>query len=227
MKGRKRQSGSLFRIKNIYEGHFQEMVDQIFFIWNEKAIPKIRIYGVVIDRYDKYEKDELSFSSLTLDDGSETIRMKLWSRNTKDSEYSFNPITLAEGVKVGDIIDVLGKVREYSGEFYIVPESISKSLDLDWEIHRRTKLLKTDMEEFGLEETENKPFESTTSQDAIDLEALLLDAFLPEEENNTIPMLASRSGLSKSDVEATLNKCLFKGLVIEPKSGLYVKLTDL
>ena len=59
-----------------------------------------------------------NFASITIDDGSETIRGKLWGTEASSLET----------VKLNSFVMVVGKVREYQDEIYIAPE-IVRELD--------------------------------------------------------------------------------------------------
>jgi len=44
--------------------------------------------------------------------------------------------------KVGDLIDVIGRVREYEGEVYLLPEVIARIEDPNWELVREMEVLR-------------------------------------------------------------------------------------
>lgn len=72
---------------------------------------RVEVVGTVMDTY---QNDEQTYGALTLDDGSEVIRIKF-----------FQDLKAMEGISVGDIIQVIGKVREYDDEIYVQPENIN------------------------------------------------------------------------------------------------------
>lgn len=67
-----------------------------------------RIVGTVVDTY---INDDETYGALTLDDGTETIRAKF-----------FQDLDMMENIQEGDIIEVIGKIKEYDDEVYIQPE---------------------------------------------------------------------------------------------------------
>ncbi len=75
-----------------------------------RRLSRIRVLGLIVD---KFVSQDGNYGSVTLDDGSDTLRCKV-----------FVNIKMLEGFKAGDLVDVTGKVREYNGEVYIAPEII-------------------------------------------------------------------------------------------------------
>ena len=70
---------------------------------------RVVLVGFIVKQY----IGQGSFASITIDDGTETIRAKAWGE-TQSLEQA-EPNTLAM---------IVGKVREYEGEVYIVPEIV-------------------------------------------------------------------------------------------------------
>jgi len=82
------------------------------FVVTPRGMKVSRVY-LVATVVDTYQNDEGSYGALTLDDGSETMRAKF-----------FQELEPMEGVKEGDLIEVVGKVREYDDEMYVQPELV-------------------------------------------------------------------------------------------------------
>ncbi|MFH1229266.1 MAG: OB-fold nucleic acid binding domain-containing protein [Candidatus Aenigmatarchaeota archaeon] len=76
-----------------------------------RRLSRIRTVGLIVDKF--ISADE-KYATVTLDDSTETIRCKVFI-NTK----------ILDGFGSGDLVDVFGKLREYNGEIYIMPEIIS------------------------------------------------------------------------------------------------------
>lgn len=77
-----------------------------------RKISRARICGLVVD---KFISEDGNYATLTIDDGTETIRCKFFV-NTK----------IIDSVAVGELIDAVGKLREYNNEIYVAPEIIKK-----------------------------------------------------------------------------------------------------
>lgn len=88
--------------------------------WEEELL-RVNIIATVVD---KFVRDDGGYATLRLDDGSATIRAKAWSEGVEEME-SF---------EVGDLVKVVGKVREYEGEVHLVPEIIKEVEDPNWEL---------------------------------------------------------------------------------------------
>ncbi|MDH5401116.1 MAG: OB-fold nucleic acid binding domain-containing protein [Candidatus Heimdallarchaeota archaeon] len=142
MKVRKRKPGKLMRISQIYLGEIIDLEDQKIYRLNNKVISKVRIFGVVLSK-NEYSNEGNKNCIILLDDGSDTIELRMWSRPIKRDDGSIeDQYTMINPVKEGQIIDVIGKVREYNEEMYIIPEIIQTNLSIQWEINRRANLIK-------------------------------------------------------------------------------------
>ncbi len=92
-------------------------------------IPRARVLGTVVD---KFVRDDQGYATLRLDDGSETISLRAWREGVP--EFA--------GFKMGDLIDVIGRVREFEGEVYLVPDLILRVEDSNWELVRELEILR-------------------------------------------------------------------------------------
>jgi len=92
-----------------------------------RRLSRVRVLGLVVDKF--ISPDE-KYATLTMDDSTETIRCKAFI-NTK----------IFDGYGSGDLVDIFGKLREYNGEIYIMPEIIAK-VDPNFETLRILELEK-------------------------------------------------------------------------------------
>ncbi len=90
-------------------------------------LSRVRIMATVVD---KFLSESGKFASITLDDSTGTVRAKV-----------FTTLSMMDGIEEGDIVDVVGKAREYQDEVYILPEIITKK-DFHWEMLRQLELRK-------------------------------------------------------------------------------------
>ncbi len=97
-----------------------------------RRLSRIRLVGLVVD---KYVSEEGNYAAITLDDESDTIRCK-----------AFMNMKIFDSVNAGDLVDVVGKVREYNGEIYLMPEIIRK-VDPNFEVLRMLEIAKTILEQ--------------------------------------------------------------------------------
>ncbi|MCC7571896.1 MAG: hypothetical protein KO464_00725 [Candidatus Methanofastidiosum sp.] len=87
-----------------------------------------RILGTIID---SYRNNENTYGSVTIDDGTATTRLKAWQEK----------IELLDKFKVGEIVDIIGRVGEFQDEIYIVPDIIIPVTPNYW-IYRELELSK-------------------------------------------------------------------------------------
>jgi len=76
-------------------------------------LSRVRVFATVVD---KFVSDSGNYAALTLDDGTARLRAKFFGEN----------VAKAQEFEVGANVEVIGKIREYAGEVYIVPEIIKE-----------------------------------------------------------------------------------------------------
>lgn len=91
-----------------------------------RRLSRVRVMGLVVDRF---AENGGSYSAITIDDTSDTIRCKF-----------FGGTKIFDGIAEGDLVDVVGKVREYNGEIYIAPEIVTKITDPNFETLRMLEI---------------------------------------------------------------------------------------
>lgn len=75
------------------------------------GISRVHILATVVNHY---KSEDSKYAFITLDDGTGIVRSKAFQQDTK----------FLEKIKKGDIVDVIGRIREYNDERYIVPEVV-------------------------------------------------------------------------------------------------------
>ena len=93
-----------------------------------KNVSRISLIATVIDKYVSPEKP---FVSLTIDDGTGQIRIKL-----------FDKLEMVSDINIGDTILAIGWLKYFNNELYILPEIIKK-MDVRWTMVRRLELEKS------------------------------------------------------------------------------------
>lgn len=116
-------------------------MDSSHIILNNKKISRVNIVATVIQ---KFENEELTYANITVDDGSSDIRIKAWAAD----------IDLISNLKVGDLILVVGRIKQYNDEIYIVPE-IVKKVHPNWELVHKSILLQEPKQEYKKEVVPN------------------------------------------------------------------------
>lgn len=208
-----------------------------------QRLSRVRILATVVDKF--ISSDE-QYATITLDDGTETIRAK-----------EFKSISVLQPVEGGDIVDVIGKMRIYNEEIYIIPEIIYKVEDPNLLILRKLELknqqkeLKrkydividcqkktTDLSE--LKKLAMKKFKIKPEEiEAILLTQEILSESIPEEniserKDEIIKLIEKldsgsgceyssiirESGLSEEFVEKIIEELLNDGVCFEPRPGI-------
>src|SRR3989339_1539867 len=111
--------GNYFKGQEQFESGYVEIRNQ--------KISRVNIVGSIVDKFTN--ENSLSFN---LDDGSGVLRLRIWNEGTN----AFSD------VEVGDIVLVVGKVKEYNGFVYITPEIIRKIDNPLWLKVRKLELVK-------------------------------------------------------------------------------------
>ncbi len=102
--------------------------------------PYLDVKGIKVSRVNLiastvliYKSEDGNYANLTLDDGSgDAVRVKAWREDTK----------LLGNVKVGDLVNVIGRVRLFNKEVYVLPEIVKVMDDANWGRLRRIELSK-------------------------------------------------------------------------------------
>jgi len=139
-----RQVAKKVQIKTINLGDFvkQEGFNPSYVDVDGFKISRVRVLATVID---KFVSEDGNYITLTLDDTTDTIRCKIFmNSNFPDSTSRQNLINqkVISNIEKGDLIDVIGKIREYNEERYIQPEIIVKIEDPNFEVLRKLEIEK-------------------------------------------------------------------------------------
>ncbi|MBN1159918.1 MAG: hypothetical protein JXA43_01625 [Candidatus Diapherotrites archaeon] len=93
-------------------------------------VARAHVWGTIVQ---KFESEGSDFVNVTIDDTTETIRVMAFGDDIK----------LLEKVKVGDNVEIVGKVRERDGEKSILAEVVNKIEDPNEMLNIRAKILET------------------------------------------------------------------------------------
>jgi len=197
------------------------------------------ILGTVTDRF--VNADE-TYCSLTIDDGTQSIRLKAFKAEAKRLMK----------FEVGDRVRAIGKVRDYSGETYVAAEIVRGIEDPNVESMRRLDLLqllirerrivnelKTIFDDSSLEElaqiAEKKysigeeqldvmilNFRNTRT---VDYKPLILEMLVKLDKGKGVEMrlLFEQNEFPENIVESSINELLAEGFIYEPLPGILKK----
>lgn len=165
----------------------------------DKKIVRVNIIANVIDKYES--EGERRFASITLDDGSGQIRARVFGEDTSK----------LQNISQGDTLIIIGLLRSYNQELYILPELIKKA-DPKYLLVRKLEI--------------EKSFSKPLSPEQKNVVKALRDEIIEK-----IKSAESREGIDKEEIILTLKnsrpetiaqelqKLLEEGIIYEPKPG--------
>jgi RPA family protein len=112
-----------------FHGNKEEMKPSYVITPFGEKISRVNLIGTVIDSF--ISEDE-KYGSITIDDGSGAIRSKVFGRDVEK----------IKGISNGDLVIVIGKLKDYNGEIYVNTEIVRKVEDFNLEILRKLEILK-------------------------------------------------------------------------------------
>lgn len=121
----------LLDLKNgtFFHGNKEEMKPNYLITPFGERVSRVNIVANVTD---KFISEDGNYGTLTLDDGSSSLRTKLFGKGVK----------VLEKISKGDLVLVVGKIKEYNGEIYINAEIVRKIEDPNFESLRKLEILR-------------------------------------------------------------------------------------
>jgi RPA family protein len=164
-------------------------------------VARARILGTLVNRF---VAEDGNFASVTLDDGTDTIRAK-----------TFKTTKPLESLNVGDMVDMIGKIREWNDEIYMIPEIVHTVADPNEELLRRLELAANARDQAGAEPT-------LSEKDS--LRAKILKHIEGSADGVTYADILKNMGSPEDQVEAVINELLAEGVCYEPSPGKVKKI---
>jgi len=166
----------------------------MFLELGEKKIVRVNLIANVVDKFNS--EGEKKYASITLDDASGQIRIKAFG----------DDVGLLKDISQGDTLRVIGNVRDYNNEFYILPE-IVKKIDPRWLLVRKLEIqnLRKDI-----------PLQGDSP-----LKDILLDKIKNSEDEGGVEIDKVIMGTEASPdlINSEIKKLLEEGLIYEPRPG--------
>jgi RPA family protein len=133
MADKERLTAKKVRIVDVVNGKFfsgsrEEMKPSYIITPFGQKISRVNLIASVTD---KFLSEDENYCSITVDDGTEAIRVKTFREN----------VDMLKDTEPGDMVLVIGKIKEYNNEVYINGEIIRK-VDVNYEILRKVEILK-------------------------------------------------------------------------------------
>ena len=166
---------------------------------NNINISRINIIATIIDRSDYNQK----FTNALIDDGTGRISLK-----------SFENLDIFSKVDIGDVVLLIGKIREFNNEKYILPEILKKINNIEWMNVRKIELEKNILLYNNIE---NKNQELTEEIANINEEIYSLIKNLDGGDGAAIDDVIKMS--NKSEIESMVKRLIEQGFIFEVKPG--------
>jgi len=229
------------KIEDLVRGRYVRSADgseppHLLTPWNQR-VTRARIMGTVID---KFVREDQTYAALRVDDGSETISVRAWREDVPGLDK----------IGVGSTIDIIGRVREFEGEIYLVPELVIPVEDHNWELVRELEIIesrrKALAEGIWPRPASSEKLESSTpstgAQTTVHPEYLDEEPPLPQIPDETkkkiflalekldrgggatVSEISRELNLPPQQVEEAMRVFLVKGDIFEPTAGKF-KLT--
>ena len=171
-----------------------------------EQISRARVMGTVVS---KFVSEDENFASITIDDSTDTIRAK-----------TFKTVKPLDVIQIGDIVDLIGKVREYNAEIYLMPEIVRKVLDPNLELLRRLELVAKARK---LLET-GAPQIVSAKEDRQALKKKVAEAIESEKQGISYSRILEMVQAPETQIESVVNELLEEGICYEPTPGKIKKI---
>jgi RPA family protein len=195
---RKRNTAYKMRIGDLLKGvPFKNEEKFLFLELGDQKISRVNIIANCVDRF--IQDGEKKYASLTIDDASGQIRLKSFGED----------IEVMKDLVEGDTLQIIGNVREWNEELYIIPE-IVKKIDPRWLLVRKLEINETKIdlpEDAGakneLRTVIMQKIKEAEVEGGIETEKLILD-----------------SDAKADAINVEINSLLEGGLIYEPRPGV-------
>ena len=194
---RKRNTAYKLRIGDVLKG--VPMMDEGKFLFLELGDKKVVRVNILANCVDKFiQEGEKQFGSLTVDDASGQLKLKVFGED----------IDRVKNIMQGDTLQIIGNMREWNGEIYMIPEVVKK-VDARWLLVRKLEIQNArkdlPVDEKGNNSLKNQildKIKGAESDGGIDRETLVMDVEASPEA-----------------IESEVKKLLEDGLIYEPRPG--------
>jgi len=191
--------GDLLRANQIFE-QTESLNKKLNFVeFGDKKIVRVNVIANVVDKFES--EGERRFASLTLDDGSGQIRARVFGEEV---------VKFSEIVQ-GDTLVVIGLLRSFNEELYILPEIIKKTnpkylLVRKLEIEKQFPKQKTPQQKKQIKALRDEVIERIKQAEAhegIDKEEIIL----------------SLKKVQPEIISQEIQRLLEEGIIYEPRPG--------
>ena len=206
----------LLYISDIINGKVIKEGEDQFSRWlltttNGEKVYKIRITGTIVGKYfSPTSEDKKAFASISIDDGTEVIRVKGW----EDDALILDDLT------EGDDAEIIGRPRISEDEIYLFPETVLKIKNYNKELYLRTKKIKRYAKKNLIISSGQ-----TMRSGEYDVEKeIVWDLISSSEDGIELEELIDETKFSKTTIEAVIHELLNNGDIYEPSALRFKKI---
>lgn len=204
----KRRTAHKFWIKDIIDSIPISQEGLNLFEVRGREASRVNIIATIVD---KQINEEKTYATITLDDGTETIRVKTWREDTAK----------LGNVNIGDPVIIIGKIR-YSNEIFITPEVVKKQ-EPEWLLVRKKELEKLygkpeEKQEKSKEEKKQEVIEEIVEEPTETARQKIL-GLVEKADGIQISQLVQESGLKEEEAEKIIDELLKEGELFQPRTG--------
>ena len=164
---------------------------------NNNNVSRINIIATIV-----FKSEDPNSTSALIDDGTGRILLRTFER--KD---------IFSNVDVGDVVLLIGKIREFNNEKYIMPEVLKKITDNRWIGVRNAELKNSGVEEKVDDKIPDSGAELVNENEKIYLLIRKLD------HGDGAPIEEVLNSYSDKDAEKIVNRLMENGDIFEIKPG--------
>lgn len=191
----KRQTAYKLKVGDIFKGKQISQDGRFSFLeLGDKKIARVNIVANVVERF---SSDEKQYVSLTIDDASGQVRLKIFG----------DDVERFKDVEQGDTVMVIGLLRVYNNEIYINPEIISKKDP------RYLLVRKLEFDKMAPAPVDNNKVLAVSDKIIQKIKAA-------EPEGVGKDVLITDLGESPDLINQEIRKSLEQGIIYEPRPGI-------
>lgn len=204
-------------VADVVDGHLIKEGEEAYSPWvlitaNNEKVYLIRIVGTIIDKfYSPTDGTKKSFTTLTIDDSSATIRLKEWE---EQAEF-LNSFT------TGNNIDVIGKPRKSDDEIYILPEKVIKIDEPNKELYLRARRIRR-YSKNNLIVPKHEQIQAVEHNQ--EQKEQIFNLIADTEKGINLEEIIEITKLDKNTVESIIHELLNNGDVYEPSALKFKKI---
>lgn len=165
---------------------------------NKVYISRVNVIATIV-----YKAEDLNYANAVIDDGTGRISLRSFENNETFSK-----------IDVGEVVLVIGKIREFNNEKYIAPEILKKIIDFGWVNVRKMELKNPVVNDAP--KNEGKVIEEITTVDLNEKIYLLIKELDNGDGADVDEIIKSAND---SGAENIVNKLLESGDIFEIKPG--------